>query len=350
MRNKFYLIILMLIVGQLAFAGNPDRQGEAGATQLLLNPWARSAGLSLMNTSNISGVEALRLNVAGLVRSPSNTQVIAGFARYLGSASLDISLNGIGFAQKVGKNGAFGVSLMTVDFGEIPVTTTDLPDGNGSTFSPRFFNMAISYAHEFENKVSVGVTARVISEGLASVTANGIAFDAGVQYVTGENDEFKFGISLRNVGTPLTYEGDGLSQSLSSPNPDVDQDLTFLTPANQFEIPSLLNIGISYDFIINPMHRITVLGNFTSNTFYEDQIGGGLEYVFNDILILRGGYKYELDTDDEVLPSVYSGLSFGASVQVPFNKEKGSNFGIDYAYRTTDVFEGTHNLTLRFDI
>ena len=144
MRNKFYLIILLLIVGELSFAGNPDRQGEAGATQLLLNPWARSAGLSLMNTSNISGVEALRLNVAGLVRSPSNTQVIAGFARYL--SGTDISLNAIGFSQKVGQNGAFGVSLMTVDFGEIPVTTTDLPDGNGSTFSPRVFNMAISYA------------------------------------------------------------------------------------------------------------------------------------------------------------------------------------------------------------
>ena len=67
MQQKFYLVILLLAIAQISFAGNPDRQGEAGATQLLLNPWARSAGLSAMTTANIAGVEALRLNVAGLV-------------------------------------------------------------------------------------------------------------------------------------------------------------------------------------------------------------------------------------------------------------------------------------------
>ena len=39
--------ILPFILGLVIFlgtanAGNPDRQGEAGATELLLNPWARS--------------------------------------------------------------------------------------------------------------------------------------------------------------------------------------------------------------------------------------------------------------------------------------------------------------------
>ncbi len=348
MQQKFYLIILLLTIVQVSYAGNPDRQGEAGATQLLLNPWARSAGLSTMTTANIAGVEALRLNVAGLVRSPSRTQIMGGHARYF--EGTDISMNAIGIAQKVGANGAFGVSLMTLDFGDIPITTEDFPEGTGATFSPRYFNMAISYAHEFENKVSVGLSVRIVSEGLADVTANGIGIDAGVQYVTGDNDEFKFGISLRNVGTPMKYSGDGLTQSLQSPNPDVDGELSFFTRANQFDMPSVLNIGASYDIIINPKNRVTLVGNFTSNTFYEDQIGAGVEYVFNDVFMLRGGYKYELDTDEEVEASVYNGLSLGASVQVPFNKEKGSNFGIDYAYRHTNVWSGTHNITIRFDL
>jgi len=348
MQQKFYLVILLMAVVQISFAGNPDRQGEAGATQLLLNPWARSAGLSAMTTANIAGVEALRLNVAGLVRSPSRTQIMGGHARYFEGTG--ISMNALGLAQKVGSSGAFGVSIMTMDFGDIPVTTENLPEGDGTTFSPTFFNMGISYAHEFENKVSVGLTARIVSEGLSNITATGVSFDAGVQYVTGENDEFKFGISLRNVGTPLKYRGEGLTQTLPSPNPEVEGELSFFTRANQFDMPSLLNIGASYDFVINLKHRLTLVGNFTSNTFYEDQIGGGLEYVFNDMFMLRGGYKYEFDTDDEALPSVYTGLSVGASVQVPFNKEKGSNFGIDYAYRHTNLWSGTHNITIRFDL
>ncbi len=348
MQQKFYLVILLLAIAQISFAGNPDRQGEAGATQLLLNPWARSAGLSAMTTANIAGVEALRLNVAGLVRAPGRTQIMGSHARYFEGTG--VAMNALGLAQKVGSSGAFGVSIMTMDFGDIPVTTEDFPDGTGATFSPLFFNMAISYAHEFENKVSVGLAVRIVSEGLANVNANGIGIDAGVQYVTGDNDEFKFGISLRNVGTPMKYKGDGLTQSLQSPNPDVDGDLSFFTRSNQFDMPSLLNIGASYDFIINPKHRITLVGNFTSNTFYEDQIGGGVEYVFNDMFMLRGGYKYELDTDAEVQQSVYNGVSAGASVQVPFNKEKGSNFGIDYAYRHTNLWSGTHNISIRFDL
>jgi len=338
----------LLSIVQISFAGNPDRQGEAGATQLLLNPWARSAGLNAMTTANISGVEALRLNVAGLVRAPGRTQIMGSHARYF--EGVGISMNAVGLAQKVGSSGAFGVSIMTLDFGDNLVTTTDSPEGTGATFSPLFFNMGVSYAHEFENKVSVGVTVRIVSEGLTNVIATGIGIDAGVQYVTGDNDEFKFGISLRNVGTPMKYQGDGLTQSVQSPNPDLDTEISVFTRSNQFDMPSLLNIGASYDFIIDPKHRITLVGNFTSNTFYEDQLGGGLEYVFNDMFMLRGGYKYEFDTDEEVQQSVYNGLSAGASIQVPFNKEKGSNFGIDYAYRHTNVWSGTHNITIRFDL
>jgi len=348
MQKNVYIFILLMAVVQLSFAGNPDRQGEAGAAQLLLNPWARSAGLHTMSTANIAGVEAMRLNVAGLVRNPSKTQVMVGHARYFEGTG--INMNAVGISQKLGENGAFGISIMAMDFGDIPITTTNAPEGTGAFFSPSFFNLGISYAHAFENKVSVGLTVRLVSEGTTSVTASGIGIDAGVQYVTGDNDEFKFGIALRNVGAPLKFSGDGLTQQAPSPNPDVDAELAFSIKSNSYEMPSVLNIGASYDFIVNPKHRITVMGNFTSNTFSEDQVGAGLEYVFNDMFMLRGGYKYDLDSSIEAKESVYHGISAGASVQVPFNKEKGSNFGIDYAYRHTNVWNGTHNISLRIDI
>ena len=75
------IFILMTQVGQI-IAGNPDRQGEAGAYELLMNPWARSAGLHTMNTSGVQGVEALRLNVAGLSRI-NQFEVATSYANYL---------------------------------------------------------------------------------------------------------------------------------------------------------------------------------------------------------------------------------------------------------------------------
>ena len=215
--SKSYLIIIVLAVTcfqQNLFAGNPDRQGEAGAYELLMIPYARTAGLHAMNTASIYGVEAMRLNVAGMGRI-NKTEVVLGHSLYLQGTG--ISMNALGLSQKVGKNGAFGFSLMSIDFGEIQVTTTDQPEGTGVTYSPNFFNLGFGYSHIFENKISVGVLVRLVSESITDVSAFGFALDAGVQYVTGPEDNFKFGISLRNIGSRMTFSGEGLSTFTDSP-------------------------------------------------------------------------------------------------------------------------------------
>ena len=204
-------VLAMCLGAQTAFAGNPDRQGESGAVELLMTPWARTAGLHGMNTSTVSGVEAMRINVAGLSRL-NKTEVI--FAHTILFDGADMGINALGFAQRVGESGVLGISLVSVDFGDIPVTTEATPEGTGATFSPNFFHIGISYAKTFANKVSVGLLVRGISESTADLSAFGFAIDAGVQYVTGPQDNFKFGISLRNVGSPMSFGGEGLSNNM----------------------------------------------------------------------------------------------------------------------------------------
>ncbi len=346
MRYLLFIVLICCLTGALR-AGNPDRQGEAGAYELLMNPWARSAGLHQVNTGMISGVEAMRLNIAGMGRI-DRLEVVAGYANYL--QGTDISMNALGIASKVGENGTFGLSLMTLDFGDIEVTTTDQPAGTGATFSPNFFNLGLGYSHIFENKVSVGILVRLISESLADVNAFGFAIDAGVQYVTGPKDNFRFGISLRNVGSPMTFGGEGLSTQGPAPN-NGSFELTFEQRAARFELPSMLNIGLSYDIYLGEAHRITPMGNFTSNSFSQDQLGGGVEYSLSDRFMLRAAYKLDLgDIPNEQAP-LYGGLSAGASVEFPLSREnKNTRLGIDYAYRSTRVFNGTHNIGIRFSI
>ena len=351
MQRKLYkLFFLFLCTPILLNAGNPDRQGEAGAYELLMNPWARSAGLHTMTTSMVRGVEALRLNPAGLGRIYGNTEVLIGHSRYLEGA--DINMNAFGIAQKVGENGTFGLSLMSLDMGDIEVTTEDQPEGTGALFSPNFFHLGISYAHIFENKISVGITFRAISESISDVSAFGFALDAGVQYVTGPQDNFKFGISLRNIGSRMSFGGQGLSFPTQNPDGTLSFDITVNQRAAQFELPSMLNLGMSYDINVDKDNRFTVLGNFTANSFARDQLGGGLEYSLKDMFMLRAGYKIEvgLSAEREFEQSVYSGLSAGATIEVPTKKGGDSRFGIDYAYRTTSPFNGTHNISVRISL
>lgn len=340
------LIAAFALSPALTFAGNPDRQGEAGGYELLLNPWARSAGLHAMTTSMASGVEATQINIAGLSRMSKSEIVIAHTILFDGTG---ISLNSLGYAQKLGESGAFSITLTSMDFGDIDVTTTNAPEGTGATFSPNFFNIGFGYSHTFDQKVSVGILLRGISESIADVSAFGIAIDAGVQYVTGADDNFKFGVSLRNIGSPMKFGGEGLSFQTANPQGGVQYPITVNQRSEGFELPSMLNIGLSYDFYATKEHRITAIGNFTANSFSVDQLGIGAEYAFREMFMVRGGYRHELSAaNTEDRQGVYTGLCAGVTIEVPLKKDSQGRFAVDYAYLATDPFSGTHNFSLRY--
>jgi hypothetical protein len=354
MNRLLYTLVIVVCCGLAvpqAFAGNPDRQGEAGAYELLINPWARSAGLHTMTTASITGVEAMRLNVAGVARV-DGVEFYGSHSIYL--QSTNININSFGFATKIGNNGGIGVSIMAMDFGDIPITTTDQPEGTGATFSPTFLNIGVGYSHVFENKVSVGILFRGVSERIADLTASTFAIDAGVQYVTGENDNFKFGISLRNVGGSMQFRGEGLTTNRSVPIGSINYGQAVEQRAADFELQSQLNIGGSYDFLLGATGRLTLVANFASNAFSQDQIGGGLEFSFKEVFSLRGGYRYEFGStlDNGREAPLYTGISGGVTIEVPFNKEDpdSGRFGVDYAYRTTKLFGGTHNIGVRLTL
>jgi hypothetical protein len=345
-KHTFSLLACCLVTTAAVWAGNPDRQGEAGANQLLINPWARSAGLHTTNTSMVTGTDAMFINVAGLSRI-NKMQINLGNTRYLEGAGIQI--NSLGFASKVGKKGgAFGISLVAFNFGDIEVTTENNPEGTGATFSPSFVNIGLSYSHTFSNKVSVGITAKAVNESLANIGARALALDAGVQYVTGAKDNFKFGISLRNVGSKMQYTGEGLAKARPSGNVQ-GYPITYYERSAPYELPSQLNIGASYDFWLARTARLSVLGNFTSNSFSRDQYGVGAEFGLGQNFAARVAYKDEFDRVSGQ-SSLDNGLSAGLTVSTPFKKGSDSRLSFDYSYRTTSIYNGIHNLGIRLDL
>lgn len=362
--NRLKSIIAIFLLGLLitpesAMAGNPDRQGEAGAYELLLNPWARSAGLNGLVVSSITGVEAMRFNPAGIGRQYSNTEVIVSHTQYMVGTGLSMTAGGLG--QKIGKNGAVGLSLMALNFGDIPLTTTSQPMGI-STFSPSFFNIGLGYSHIFRDKdgnekISVGVAVRVVSETLTNASATGVAFDAGVQYVTGQNKQIKFGLALRNIGTKMKFQGDGLAFVGMAPNGTTP--LTVEERVAAFELPSLLHIGASYDFWFpgetdsreGKTNRLSINAMFTANSFARDQYGLGLEYAFREMLMLRAAFKYEgLMFDTGNAGTISNGFTAGLSVQIPFKKGSSRKIAFDYGFELTKEFAGSHAVSVRIGI
>lgn len=343
-------------MGGIVNAGNPDRAGEAGAYELTINPWARSSGFFGMNSARIEGLEAMRVNVAGLAFA-HKTEAL--FSRTHWLQGTDVFVNAFGVAQKFGeeKENAIGVSFMSLDFGEIERTTTSQPEGGLGTFKPSFFNIGFAYSRSFSKRIYAGAVVRIVSERIDDLNAFGFAIDMGIMYVTGPLDNIRFGIALRNVGTPMKFGGDGLTFRGQAPAGEYLQTVSQRT--EKFELPSLLNIGASYDLFLDNIkndkekdtnHRLSFMFNFTSNSFGKDYVGGGLEYSWKDLFMIRGGYRWEQGINDpDTRTSAYLGYSAGFSVQVPIKKD-GPAFGLDYAYRGTSPFKGTHTYSVRFTL
>ncbi|MBL4593276.1 MAG: PorV/PorQ family protein [Flavobacteriales bacterium] len=355
-------IILVMTLGYSinVMGGNEDRAGEAGASQILINPWTQSVGWGGANTASVTGLEAMSLNIAGLAFT-RKTEVLVNHKRYL--VGSDVAINTFGLAQRVGETGVIGISIMSMSFGDIEITEVDLPEGGVGTFSPKYTNIDIGFAKTFSNSISGGLSLKIISEAIANVSSRGYAFDAGIRYVTGDNDQIKFGIALKNVGPTMRPTGDGVSFTTEEENANGNAYLTTKDHrVEDFQLPSLLNIGASYDFYISPKvdttskeisadHRITLAGNFTSNSFTKDQYRIGLEYGFRNLFMLRGGYVLEQNTwfDSEKRTSAYTGPAFGASFIAPLGK-KGTTFGFHYAYQMTENFSGTHSIGIKLDL
>jgi len=339
------LITLSIVSSKEAWSGNEDRVGQAGAQELLINPWARSSGWGGVNTANSRGLEASFNNVAGLAFTQKFELV---FSQTMWLKGSDINISTFGFSAKVGETGVLGLSIMSMSVGDIQIRTVNQPDGGIGTFKPSFINIGLSYAHTFSNSIYGGINMKIISESISNVTAQGIAIDAGIQYVTGPTDNIKFGISLKNVGPTLAFSGDGFSFS-GTQNGSTNSHAVEERQAD-FELPSLINIGASYDLNFTEEHRLTIAGNFTSNSFSKDQYTIGAEYGFMQYLMLRAAFTYEKGIFEKLdRTNALTGPSAGITIQAPLNKEKGSLFSIDYAYRATDVWQGCHTIGARFN-
>ncbi len=350
---KAVLLIGTLAASVSAFAGNKDRAGQAGATELLINPWGQSTGLFGMNVSGVKGLEAMKCNMAGLVFT-DNMEIGVSHTIYLSGSQ--VGVNNIGLSKKLGNFGALGVNIMAMSFGNITITDDNNPEGGIGDFNPAFYNIELGYSKAFSNSIHAGVGVTMVTEQITNAHASGAAFEAGVQYVTGKRDNFHFGITLRNIGTNMRFSGPGFAINSDAPE-NANYQLNRSIPSEKFEMPTYLAMGASYDFFLDenhlksendkPKHRLSVLVNFTSNSFINDYIGGGLEYSFQDILMLRGGYRYEKGIGSANSVTMYTGLCAGATIQHGIG-DNGPILALDYSYRPTQhPANGVHTISLR---
>ena len=130
----------MILIATSIYAGDVARKGTTGAEQLLIPVGARGIATGGAFLANLTGLESIYYNPAGLDVYPQ-TEAMFSYINYL--ADINVSYFAIG--TSLGDFGSIGLDLKSFDFGDIPVTTEQFPDGTGDTYSPAFLTSIILY-------------------------------------------------------------------------------------------------------------------------------------------------------------------------------------------------------------
>ncbi|MGD8778231.1 MAG: PorV/PorQ family protein [Ignavibacteria bacterium] len=335
--NKlFYTIIAFLAITCSIFASGGERNGTAGATELLIPVGARGIAMGGATLTNSYGLESVYWNPANLAVGNYNSEVFFSHMSYIA----DIGIEYGAVSTSIEGFGSIALTIKSLAFDEIPVTTNENPDGTGQTYTPNYMTIGFTYAKQLSDRISVGLTANYVSEEIDRVSATGFAFNVGIAYQNlGNIDGLDIAFVLKNVGPQMEFGGSALYVEATAQGQS--RGTSFLEiDAAKFDLPSSLELGLGYSINMNEMNSIEFSGSFQNNNFLGDEYRIGAEYTYDNLFFVRGGYDYMADvTEDE---NIY-GLTAGAGLNYNLGD---ASIQIDYAYRQADFFDDNHVFTV----
>lgn len=328
---KKVLIILLLSVVYI-FGQTKVGSTAAPFLNIAVSPRAISMGGAFIATAN--DVSSLYWNPAGASRSDIN-EAMFSHSRWFA----DINYNWAGAMVKLGGAGTLGLSLTYLDYGDIEVTTLAEQDGTGEFFSASDMSLGLTYAYNLTDRFSLGGTVKYIQQKIWNSSASAIAIDLGVLF---HSDIYglRIGATITNFGTGMQMDGkDLLVQHDIDPNiyGNNDQILANLQ-TDEFPLPLTFRIGLAMDVLDTDDHRFTLAADALHPNDNSESVNVGAEYMFNNLIAFRVGYKsLFLDNSEE-------GLTAGIGLNYNFATDFGVR--IDYAYQDFEVLDYTQHFSL----
>lgn len=286
-----------------------NRVGQSGWQFLKINgdPKQASLGGSMM-VSHFPGANVV-------FGSPAMLTLVEGMNVQFNTQTwiADIQHHSLAYSQAFNRIGTFALSLVVLDYGDIPETihmplqgggTAPLVTGN--TFTAKDMAVGLSYARNITAQLSLGGSIRYINETIASTGMSNWAVDFSTFYYTGFRS-LRMSISARNFG-PDTHLV-GYNEELQSEPVDI-------------RMPLELRAGVAYDILEKDEdpHLLTVMAEGKVSSDGPEKMHVGTEYIFSNMLCLRFGYRFNYDEE---------GLTLGAGVNFPIGRQQ---YSLNYAY------------------
>jgi len=288
--RKLLLINLCLL---LAVSVAQAAAGGTGGNFLLLGGGARGLAMGSAQVALAEDSTAVFWNPAGLARADFPDLNYTHDQWYV-----DVNHQYFGVAYPT-DNGTFGGSYSLLDSGDIQgYSATGSPE---SVFRTQDSALSFSWARKMNERLSVGVNLKTISESLENTQATSLALDLGVLFDL--TSKVRFGAAVQNVG----------------------QSLRFIT--EQTPLPLTLRAGFSVRNRVFTDDRLNLAADYVDDSNVP-ALNFGAEYVFRDLLAVRAGISK-------------SALRAGVGVKAAY-------FGLDYAYLSHDDLGAAHQVSLSY--
>lgn len=343
-----------------SLVGDQNRAILTAVPFLTITPDARAAGMGDQGTATSADVYSAFWNPGKLAFNTQDMGAAISFTPWLRNLGInDMYLfNGTGY-YKMRKQDAIGLGMTYFSLGQL--TFTDNTGNKVLDFNPNEFNLYGTYSRQLGEGFGAGVTAKYVYSNLAGSfsnqtgvqgrPANTVAVDLGAYYnrevaLGGSPGNFSLGASLSNFGPKVSYTDNNqrdfipttlrLGSTLTT-ELDAYNRITFSLEAGKLLVPTP-----------GPERDSTLMGGFFQSFYYapggakekfqEVMLSGGVEYWYDNVFAIRGGYFHES-------PNKGNRRYFTAGLGFRYQK-----FGIDLAYLIAQQTNHPLSNTLRFSI
>lgn len=299
------LAVTLFLSGWSSLAEGGNRAGSVTGQFLKLPVNARATAMGNAQVALAEGAGSIAFNPSGIL---SVSQLSFGGTYHAWWA--DITHSFLGVAVNLQELGTVGIGATFLTTDDMVVTTPGFPEGTGELFKATEFAYTFAYARQISEMFGLGLSVKYITSNMYNTTINDntIAFDIGTIYDI-PILRTRLGISVTNLGRDLKYLNE------------------------QYSIPTALRFGARVNLYDQENHRVFGAVQIGRPNDADEQYNVGLEYAYEDLVFLRGGYRFNYDVER------WSG---GLGVSLGMLGIQGK---LDYAYTDYKYLPGTHMIT-----
>ena len=279
---KKALFVFLMMLGTLLVHAQSESQTEYNFLRLPVS--ARAAALGGDNITVIEDDEALIFHNPALLASVNDKTINLNYMNYMSGANMASA----SFNRIVREHASWAVSAQYVDYGKIK----EVDENNVQTgeFSAKDLSLAGYFSYMLTNRLTGGISARLITSYLGDYNSIGFGVDLGLNYYDADR-EWSLGVVLKNLGGQLKAYHDSFER-----------------------MPFDIQMGVTKRFTGTPfrLHATLVDLNHLDYKFLNHFVVGA-DVLLTESFWIGGGYNFRR-ADEMKITSANGGSSHGAGL------------------------------------